>query len=182
LVQELNEHFGRCQLRLAMAAILWQRLLSGYQFEHCVARLRRQQAVNDDHMGSLSDEVCSCVFKEIRWQRGLICPYCHSKNIKSFGTYKVFLQRYVCKKCRRHFNDKTATIFAGSKLPLNKWFQVIRLMHMDCSLTEMSRKAHIDYNSAARLVKLLQGSVYLQEIPRQLGLELLETPDQIQNT
>jgi transposase-like protein len=164
-----------------MAAILWQRLLSGYQFEHCVARLRRQQAVNDDYMGSLSDEVCSYVFKEIRWQQGLICPYCHSKNITSFGIYKVFLQRYVCKKCGRHFNDKTATIFAESKLPLNKWFQVIRLMHINCSLAEISRKAHIDYNSAARLVNLLQGSVYLQEVPRKLGLDWPETPGQIEN-
>ena len=137
--------------------------------------------MNDDHMGSLSDKVCSYVFKEIRWQRGLICPYCHSTNTTSFGIYKVYLQRYVCKKCGRHFNDKTATIFAGSKLPLKKWFQVIRLMHMGYSFAEISRKAQIDYNSAARLVKLLRGSVYLQEIPRQLGLELRETPDQIQN-
>jgi transposase-like protein len=102
-------------------------------------------------------------------------------SVTSFGIYKVFLQRYICKKCGRHFNDKTATIFAGSKLPLHKWFQVIRLMHMNCSLTEISRKAHMDYNSAARLVKLLQDSVYLQEVPRKLGLEWLEAPGQIQN-
>jgi hypothetical protein len=37
-----------------MAAILWQQSLNGHPFEHCVAKLRRQQAVNDDHMGSLS--------------------------------------------------------------------------------------------------------------------------------
>ena len=138
--------------------------------------------MNDNPMYLLNDELCSHIFKEIRWQQGLICPYCHSTKVTSFGTYKVFLQRYICKRCGRHFNDKTATIFAESKLPLNKWFQVIRLMHMDYSLTEISHKAQIDYNSAARLVKLLQGSVYLQEIPRQLGLELPEAPGQIQNT
>jgi transposase-like protein len=165
-----------------MAAILWQRFLNGYQFEQCVAKLGRQQAVNDNHMCLLSDELCGHIFKEIRWQRGLICPYCHSTKVTSFGTYKVFLQRYTCKRCGRHFNDKTTTIFAGSKLPLNKWFRVIRLMHMGCSLTEISCKAQIDYNSAARLVKLLQGSVYLEEIPRQLGLKLPEAAGQIQNT
>jgi len=165
-----------------MAAILRQRFLNGYPFEQCVAKLGRQQAVNDDHMCLLSDELCSHIFKEIRWQRGLICPYCHSTKVTSFGTYKVLLQRYICKKCGQHFNDKTATIFAESKLPLNKWFQVIRLMHMSCSLTEISRKAQIDYNSAARLVKLLQGSVYLQEIPRQLGLELPGGSGLIRNT
>lgn len=137
--------------------------------------------MNDNHICLLSDELCSHIFQEIRWQQGLICPYCHSTKIASFGTYKAFLQRYTCKKCGRHFNDKTATIFAESKLPLNKWFQVIRLMYMDCSVTEISHKAQIDYNSAARLVKLLQGSVYLQEIPKQLRLELPEAPDQMEN-
>jgi len=39
----------------------------------------------------------------------------------------------------------------------------------------------MDYNSAARLVKLLQDSVYLQEVPGKLGLEWLEAPGQIQN-
>jgi hypothetical protein len=54
-------------------------------------------------------------------------------------------------------------------------------MHINCSLTEIGRKAHIDYNSAARLVNLLQGSVYLQEVPRKLGLDWPEALGQIQN-
>ncbi|MGC9069592.1 MAG: transposase [Thermoprotei archaeon] len=54
-----------------------------------------------------SEEACSKLFRTIRWQNGIHCPRCGSRIIKGHGDYGYGLKRYMCKTCKRTFNDKT---------------------------------------------------------------------------
>ncbi len=66
------------------------------------------------------------------------CPYCGSDSIYVRGRKRKFSKqrtahiyktpRYSCNKCHRDFTVLTETIFEASKMPLQKWFQVIALM------------------------------------------------------
>jgi transposase-like protein len=69
------------------------------------------------------------LLRKVRWQNGVLCPYCGSEAIK-WCRYKKLYQRYACKNkaCKsKTFNDKSGTIFAYSRLPLRAWFLVLLL-------------------------------------------------------
>jgi transposase-like protein len=74
-----------------------------------------------------SEEVCSKLFREIRWRNGPYCPRCGSRRLKGHGNYGQGLKRYLCKSCGRTFNDKTGTPFHHSRLSLKEWFTLILL-------------------------------------------------------
>lgn len=61
------------------------------------------------------------IFRKNRFADGIVCPYCHSKNIIKNGKYKE-KQRYICKTCRKNFNDFTCSplsmIHFAEKWPL----------------------------------------------------------------
>lgn len=53
---------------------------------------------------------------EIHKERGeILCPKCHSKNIKKNGKYKD-RQLYKCKDCNKKFNELTGTPFHHTRL------------------------------------------------------------------
>jgi transposase-like protein len=91
---------------------------------------------------SLPDESwCTSLLRKIRWNDDcVICPRCHSYNIKKEGQYRSY-QKYFCKQCKRWFNDKTGTIFHYSHTPLKKWFLAMYLYFVlwpGCSIREIS--------------------------------------------
>jgi transposase-like protein len=61
---------------------------------------------------SLPDESwCTGLLRNVRWGKGRVeCPRCNSYNIKKDGQYLSY-QKYLCKQCKRWFNDKTGTVF-----------------------------------------------------------------------
>ncbi len=42
--------------------------------------------------------------------------------------------RYRCKECRRHFSQRSGTVFEHSKLPLTKWVLAIGLFRIGISV------------------------------------------------
>jgi transposase-like protein len=76
--------------------------------------------VNETHC---SEESCRDFLATQRWNGQPECPHCG--NIKTYELKKE--KRFKCSKCRRQFSVRAGTFLQGSKVPLTKWFQTIRL-------------------------------------------------------
>jgi transposase-like protein len=65
----------------------------------------------------------------LRWPNGPICPHCGSieKHYKLQGV-STRPGLWKCKDCRKQFSVTVNTVFADSKIPLNKWLLVVHLM------------------------------------------------------
>ena len=62
-----------------------------------------------------------------RFKKGLKCPKCGNselnKNGKTYGR-----QRYICKKCRRTFDERSLSPLSNTKLSLEKWLKYCQFM------------------------------------------------------
>lgn len=65
---------------------------------------------------------------------------------------------------QRTFNDLSGTIFAGTKVPLTKWFTAGRLLGTAESTASIAREVGVGYLTARRMVKLLAGFPHLTAI------------------
>src|SRR5947209_7466469 len=78
-----------------------------------------------DLMSAFPDEqTCIDHLRSIRWRDGEFCPHCGGGRIYTFSDRKTF----KCGDCRQRFSIKVGTIFADTKLPLQKWFMAIWLI------------------------------------------------------
>ena len=77
-----------------------------------------------------------------RFKEGLKCPECGNtqvnKNGKSNGR-----QRYICKKCRRTFDERTISPLSNTKLSLEKWIKYCRFMVEGGSIRECAREVSV---------------------------------------
>lgn len=64
--------------------------------------------------GSLNKE-----FRESRFSKGQCCPHCESTSVVKNGKLKG-KQRYICRSCKKSFNDLTKSALSCTKLPLEK--------------------------------------------------------------
>ncbi len=72
-----------------------------------------------------TQQSCIKYLEQKRWGNKPICPYCESTN-----TYKAQDRlRHHCNGCRKSFSVTVGTIFHDTRLPLQKWFLLIALMH-----------------------------------------------------
>ena len=83
---------------------------------------------HSDLIRSLHDKKsCREFLEQQRWNGMPVCPHC---NHKSEHHYKLkfggeFNGLYKCPKCRKRFTVTVGTMFEGSKLSLEKWFEAI---------------------------------------------------------
>ena len=115
-----------------------------------------------------SEEECALVLRNVRWRLGVVCPRCGSRSVVRHGRHLLFYQRYLCKGCGRHFNDRTGTQFEDSKLPLRVWFFAAFLMQYKVSVREMARTAHISYQTAFNMARTLRRGLYLSQLQEKL--------------
>ena len=73
-----------------------------------------------------SDEIKDSI-KEIRFSNGYRCPKCQCKDVNKNGKSNG-RQRYICKRCRRTFDEFTLSPFSSTKLGLDKWLKYCELM------------------------------------------------------
>lgn len=73
--------------------------------------------------------------KETRFSKGQKCPRCYSKNINKNGKTGG-RQRYICKHCRRTFDEMTLSPFSHSKISLNKWIKYCELLILGESIRQ----------------------------------------------
>ncbi len=64
----------------------------------------------------LDDTECYEAVRQLRWPEGVHCPHCGSEAVskQGFDVTQKARQKYRCKRCGRHFDDLTGTVFAGA--------------------------------------------------------------------
>ena len=109
---------------------------------------------------------CAQVLREERWPDGTVrCPFCHCDSVIILEPYQEVFFRYQCHSCTRQngykttFNEKSGTLFEGSKLSLTKWFYAISLLKNKVSSHEMAKELQVDVNTARRMSMLLRGEI-----------------------
>ena len=65
--------------------------------------------------------------KENRFSRGQECPRCFSKDLNKNGKTSG-RQIYICKHCRRTFDEMTNSPLSHTKISLDKWLKYCELM------------------------------------------------------
>ena len=109
---------------------------------------------------------CAQVLREERWPDGQIhCPFCHSDSVIILEPYQRVFFRYQCQpctlknSCKTTFNEKTKTLFEGSKLRLTKWFYAISLFKNKASSNEIAKELQVDANTARRMTMLFRSEI-----------------------
>ena len=88
----------------------------------------------------------------LRWPNGAICPHCGSveAHYKLEGkAHRAGL--YKCSDCREQFTVTVGTLFADSKVALNKWLQACYLMAASkkwVSSKQLERMLGVSYKTA----------------------------------
>jgi len=94
-----------------------------------------------------TNEKCIAKLEAVRWGDKPICPHCDSDRMsKRSATIK-----WHCNNCNKDSTVLYGTIFENSKMPLNKWFQLIFLMinaRMGISSKNISRDIGVTYKTA----------------------------------
>jgi transposase-like protein len=123
----------------------------------------------------INEKKCVKIFLRYRWPRRVTCPFCGSKNIIKYGKLERYYHRYLCKDCsaknkkRTVFNDKTDTIFEGTKLSLSTWFLAGYLMKLGLSNKQIAEELDIEENTARRMCNLMRGSMFFQNCLQKLS-------------
>ncbi|MBS7627527.1 IS1595 family transposase [Candidatus Bathyarchaeota archaeon] len=102
--------------------------------------------------------------RDVRWREGVCCPRCGSHSVVKHGRHLKVYQRYLCKGCGQHFNDRTGTQFDDSKLPLRVWFFIAFLMQYQVSVKEIAKTAKISYLTAFNRTKMLRRSLHRSQL------------------
>jgi transposase-like protein len=92
-------------------------------------------------------EQCEQALARWRWPDGFICPSCDSNRHCELRCRKL----YQCHNCHQQTSLTSGTIFAGTKLPLNKWFLAMHLLTQSkngMSALALKRNIGVSYNTA----------------------------------
>lgn len=73
----------------------------------------------------LPEKDCVEILRLIRWENGLKCVNCNSERVLKYGKDRKGFPRYICKDCKKSFNDKTGTLFEGSQISISEWFHIL---------------------------------------------------------
>lgn len=94
-----------------------------------------------------TNEKCIERLEQVRWGDTPICPHCESDRIAK----RKDSIKWHCNNCNKDSTVLYGTIFENSKMPLNKWFQLIFLMinaKMGISSKNLSRDIGVTYKTA----------------------------------
>jgi hypothetical protein len=101
--------------------------------------------------------------ERILWPHSPVCPHCGARDrIGSVTGKGARIALKFCCQCRKQFRATIGTLFEGSHIPLNKWFQASFLRHC-CYQRINSHQLHlaleITYKSSLWMVRKLDKSV-----------------------
>lgn len=114
------------------------------------------------------EEECVKLLREVRWPDGVSCVGCGSSRVVRDGVRRRCYQMYWCKACGLYFNDRSGTMFDGSKLPLRVWFFTAFLMQFNISILEISRVVGVNYRNFYYVAKRIRENVYTNQIVERL--------------
>ena len=93
----------------------------------------------------------------IRWPKGVVCPYCGDKGATLLKTRKIW--KCKTKDCRKQFSIKVGTIFEDSAIKLDKWMTAMWML-ANCkngvSSHELARTLGVTQKSAWFMLQRLR--------------------------
>jgi transposase-like protein len=93
---------------------------------------------------------CYDILRTTRWQDGVSCPTCESKEVVKNGKDPIQkeCQHYKCKSCGTYFDDVTDTIFSGSHQGIHQWITVLYLMNLNVSMLQIASELDVTQETA----------------------------------
>lgn len=109
----------------------------------------------------ISETECYATIRKMRWPEGVRCVGCYSTEIKRNGHKRdgSACQKYTCKKCGRHFDDISDTIFSGHHQPVTIWILCLYFMGLNLSNRQISQELDICESDAQRMTTLLREGI-----------------------
>jgi transposase-like protein len=109
----------------------------------------------------LDDRKCYETVRRLRWPQGVRCPHCGADEIskQGFDMTQKARQKYRCKGCGRHFDDLTATVFAGHHQPLRVWIGCLYLMGLNVSNRQIAHELGLNEGDAQCMTGQLRHGV-----------------------
>lgn len=127
------------------------------------------EAWPDKMVDLLDPAVCRHVIQSVRWEQGLICPYCGSPYVEVLHGQLTSAgwQRYACPMCRtpkgyaKTFSDLTGTPWESSHLsPAQLLFSLSAFVEGH-SAEELARQIHVQPRIGQRMRRLYQVVLHL---------------------
>jgi len=116
-----------------------------------------------------TEEQCAGALQVARWPHGFVCPECGGAASTSF--VRGGLRYWQCAACRHQCSLLSGTIFAGTKLPLTRWFLALQLLTQaknNVSALELKRQLGVCYRTAWLLKHKIMEAMRLREDAREL--------------
>lgn len=109
----------------------------------------------------IDDNRCYETVRELRWQDGVKCPNCESKEVIKRGhdEHQAACQRYECKGCGRRFDDLTDTVFAEHHQPLKIWIVFLYFMGLNLSTRQIGQELNLNKDDAQHMAEVLRTGV-----------------------
>lgn len=122
----------------------------------------------------LDDTKCYETVRELRWPDGIDCPHCHSKTLtkQGFDQTQPARQKYRCSRCRRYFDDLTATVFAGHHQPLQVWILCSYLMGLNLSNRQIAQELGLNKDDVQAMTEQLRAGIVAVAPEPNLGGEV----------
>ena len=114
-----------------------------------------------------TEQSCINHLAKIRWPDGVKCPSCQSRKI-----YKC-KKRFRCGDCRRNFSVRVNTIYAGSPIPLRKWFAAMWLLSSSpkgISSCQLAREIGVTQKTAWFVLGRLRKMIVEMQRPQVSGV------------
>ena len=114
-----------------------------------------------------TEERCRTAVEQRRWPEGFVCPVCGGRE----GTRLSTRPKIQCGSCRHQASSTAGTIFAGTKLPLTRWFLAPRLIATAAegiTSVELGRRLGIKQTNARALKQKIMRVMAGRENARRL--------------
>lgn len=105
---------------------------------------------------------CISHLEKLRWDNSPVCPYCNSERNSITKD-----QRYYCNNCMSSFSVTVGTMFHKTRVDLQKWFFLIKLVFdskNQISTRQLSDIIGVTKDTSWRLLKEIKNSVVKQEV------------------
>jgi len=104
---------------------------------------------------------CYDILRTTRWEDGVTCPTCGSKEIVKNGKDPIQkeCQHYNCKSCGAYFDDVTDTIFSGSHQGIHQWITVLYLMNLNVSMRQIASELDFSGETAQSMCATIREGV-----------------------
>lgn len=106
-------------------------------------------------MKPLTENECMEALRRLRWKGEVRCIGCNSSKVLKYGKDRKGFPRYICKDCKKSFNDKSGTIFDGSQISIQEWFSIIGRFGKK-SLRKISIELEKPYNTIHACAKKIK--------------------------